>query len=53
LVFSFDKSAIKFLEQQGAHYQNEAVVIDQNIITANGPSAAQAFGEALVRTLIF
>jgi len=43
-----DKSAIKILEENGSHYQNKTVVIDGNIITANGPEAAEEFGRLLV-----
>lgn len=46
-----DKSPIKILEENGANYINENVVIDGKIITANGPSAAKEFGEKLVELL--
>ena len=36
---------------EGAEVQNDLVVEDDNIITANGPSAAFAFGLALARRL--
>lgn len=45
---ALDKSAIKILEENGSHYQNETVVVDGNIITANGPEAAEEFGRMLV-----
>jgi len=46
-----DKSPIKILEENGALYQKENVVIDGKIITANGPLAAKEFGEAIVNLL--
>lgn len=45
------KSAIKVLENNGAIYKNEKVVIDNKIITANGPGAAREFGEKIVDLL--
>ncbi|MEM4202232.1 MAG: DJ-1/PfpI family protein [Candidatus Hadarchaeum sp.] len=35
----------------GAIYQEKAVVIDGNVITANGPSAAREFGRAIAKAL--
>ncbi|OIO46469.1 MAG: hypothetical protein AUJ31_01690 [Parcubacteria group bacterium CG1_02_39_15] len=46
-----DKSAAKILEENGAIYQDEPVVIDGKLITAVGPMAAQEFGEAIVEVL--
>jgi len=48
---SLDKSAVKILEEEGAIYQPDSVVIEGKIITANGPTAARKFGEAIVRVL--
>lgn len=48
---ALDKSTVKILEQNGAVYQDEKVVIDGKIVTANGPAAAQEFGEKLVKVL--
>jgi protease I len=46
-----DKSGIKVLEANGAIYDKGPVVIDGKIITANGPAAAQSFGEKIVEIL--
>ncbi len=46
-----DKSAIKILEENGAIYHGEPVVTDGNIITGNGPGAAQKFGATVVEVL--
>ena len=46
-----DKSPIQILEENGAIYQDELVVVDGKIITGNGPSAAKEFGEAIVEVL--
>lgn len=39
------------MKEGGASLQNDPVVVDGKIITANGPTAAKAFGEAIVSTL--
>ncbi len=48
---SIDRSPIKFLTENGAEYLDQDVVIDGNIITANGPSAASIFGQKIVEFL--
>ncbi len=47
-VFS---SQSQVLQDKGANFTDEAVVQDGNIITSNGPAAAQEFGEKLVEAL--
>ncbi|MBI4453725.1 DJ-1/PfpI family protein [Candidatus Woesearchaeota archaeon] len=49
-VFSTPES-LKALKHGGATYVKEDVVVDGRIITANGPSAAKKFGEAIVKLL--
>lgn len=39
------------LESKGATYTGESVTQDGNIITANGPTAAKAFGEKIAEAL--
>ncbi len=39
------------MKEGGASLQNDPVVVDGKIITANGPTAAKAFGEAIVTVL--
>jgi protease I len=46
---SLERSPVKILQENGAIYQDEDVVIDGKIITANGPAAAQEFGQAIVQ----
>lgn len=46
-----DKSPIKILEEGGAEYLEEKVVIDNKVITANGPAAAEEFGQAIIEAL--
>ena len=48
---SMDKSAIKILEDNKAEYLSELVVVDDNIVTGDGPAAAQKFGEKIVEVL--
>ena len=43
-----DQSAINILKENGALYEEKALVKDGNIITANGPESAQSFGEAIL-----
>ena len=42
---------IRQLESKGAEFTPEDAVIDGNIITANGPAAAKAFGKAIAEEL--
>jgi len=42
---------IVILEQNGAIYVPQSLVVDGKIITADGPEAAEAFGEAIVNSL--
>lgn len=47
-----DKSWTKVLQESGqAIYQEEDVVVDGKIITANGPAAAKKFGQVIVEVL--
>ncbi len=39
------------LAAEGALFRDDSVVIDDNLITANGPDAARAFAKAVVATL--
>ncbi len=48
---SLDKSAAKILKDNGANYQDSDVVQDGKIITANGPAAAEKFGQAIASLL--
>lgn len=45
------KTQAKILEDAGAIYIAEDVVVDGNLITANGPNAAKKFGEAILDKL--
>ena len=36
-------SAVSYLERKGAYYSHKSVEIEKNIITANGPEAAEIF----------
>jgi len=48
---SGNREFIKILEESGAIYTGADVEQDGNIITANGPHAAQEFGEKIVQSL--
>lgn len=41
----------KYLEQQGAEFVREPVVVDGRIVTANGPPAAEMFGKTLAKMI--
>ncbi|MBC7074238.1 DJ-1/PfpI family protein [Candidatus Parcubacteria bacterium] len=47
----FTRSQAKILEKEGAIFQDKDVVVDGKIITANGPKAAQKFGQAILEAL--
>ena len=47
-----DKKPIRILEENGAKYQDKAVVQDGKIITANGPSSAKEFAETIVQSML-
>ena len=48
---ALDKSAVKILKDNGAIYQDNSVVVDGNVITANGPGAAEEFGKKIIEAL--
>ena len=46
-----DRGPIRVLEENNAIYQEQAVVIDGKIITANGPAAAKKFAETIIKII--
>ncbi len=48
---NMDKSLVKILKEEGADYQEKPVIIDGNIVTADGPQSARKFAEMIVRVL--
>ena len=48
---ALDKGPVKILNDNGAEFINEKIVKDGNIITANGPAAAEAFGKKILENL--
>lgn len=46
-----DVSTDQYLKNNGAVYKDQNVVVDGNIITANGPEAAQEFGKTILSLL--
>jgi protease I len=48
----FESLTSEYLESQGAKYTGQDVTVDGNIITANGPMAAQQYAEAIWKKLI-
>jgi len=50
-VWNEDQEQHILLEKLGANYQNKPVVIDNNIITANGPKAAKEFAQTILNQL--
>ena len=50
-VWNEDGKQSTVLEENGATFVDEQVVVDGKIITANGPEAAEAFGKKIVELL--
>jgi protease I len=48
---SVDREPVRILEEQGALYQENPVVVDGKIVTANGPQAAEEFAKAIIDLL--
>jgi protease I len=46
-----NRNPVKILEENGAIYEENPVVIDGNIITGSGPESAKEFGEKIVELL--
>ena len=46
-----NREGITILEENGAIYLDQDVVVDRNIITANGPGAAEVFGKKILEVL--
>ena len=47
-----DSEAVKAFKDFKVHYLHQDVVVDRNIITGNGQSAAKKFGEMIVELLV-
>ena len=48
---NIEPSTGEYLKEKGAIYKDQSVVIDGNIITANGPKSAEEFGKAILHSL--
>jgi protease I len=48
---NMDKSAISIIKENGAIYSSDPVVIDGNIVTANGPDASEEFALCIDKIL--
>ena len=46
-----NSGAKSVMEDNGCQFVSQDVVVDGNVITANGPAAAKAFGDAVVKAL--
>ena len=46
-----DEESLKILQENGAKFTDEKVVSDGRIITANGPAAAEEFGESILKLI--
>ena len=51
VIVNEDGEQSTVLEENGATFVDEQVVVDGKIITANGPEAAEAFGKKIVELL--
>lgn len=45
------RPVVKILEENGAIFEDKAVVVDGKIITGNGPAAAKEFTEKIIKAL--
>jgi len=50
-VYNKDGETFRILEQNGATFVDEPVVVDGKIITANGPPAAEEFGQKILELM--
>lgn len=50
-VWNGDSEQEKFIVSKGAKYINQPVVVDSNIITADGPNSAYEFGKTIAKLL--
>jgi len=48
---ALDRRPIQQLKDGEATYENKPVVVDGNIITANGPQSAKEFGKTILKLL--
>jgi len=46
-----DNKLAEIFEKEGVEYVRENVVVDGNVITGNGPGAAEEFGEKIVKII--
>lgn len=46
-----NKEPVRILKEKGAIYQDQPVVVDGKIITANGPAAAENFAKTIIEVL--
>ncbi len=51
-VWDKDLNQSKYFLSHNIHYTNQNVVVDKNIITANGPHAAQQFANKIIEMLL-
>ena len=47
----FNQDYINLLQESGAIYKDQSVVVSEKIITANGPDAAEEFGQTIAQVL--
>lgn len=47
----WDGDLVKQIESKGGKFVKRSVVVDGNVVTANGPQAAREFGKAIARLL--
>jgi len=47
----FDRQPIEILKENGAFFEDQKVVVDGKIVTANGPNAAQEFANEILKLL--
>jgi len=50
-VWNGDGQQNAFIENHGAKFVDKTMVVDQNVITANGPEAAEIFAQEILKKL--
>ncbi len=48
---SMEKTPVKTLKEKGVFYKEKELVVDNKVVTANGPEAAEEFARAIIKLM--